>query len=128
MDTDVHTRAPRYFWVVWIEKTRMSDMMVAFGLLSLADLLATVRMMPLGIREGNAIADAALHAYGTPGFIAYKLLMVGVILSLVAVIDRRRPLTARTVLLAAIGLMGIITLRHLGIMLVLAQHFGLLVL
>ncbi len=121
METDVRATAPRYFWDTWADTVPVGNLYVVFLLLSLADLVATVRQVQATvITEGNPLALWALHVGGAVGITAYKVCLVGVILGALAVVDRTRPRLARVVLLAACILMGIIALRQLGIMSVFA--------
>ena len=116
---------PRYFWHL-PEGSSLPQLSLVFILLSITDLVATVRMMAaVGVKEGNPIADRILNNFGTPGFIAFKMLMVIFALALIWFINEHRPKMATLVLWAATLLMGFITLVHLALISGIAAALGL---
>ncbi|MEI7834730.1 MAG: DUF5658 family protein [bacterium] len=107
---------PRYFWHL-PEGSSLPKLSLLFILLSITDLIATVRMMAAaGVKEGNPIADGILKNFGIPGFVGFKLFMVFFALALIWYINEHRPKLATLVLWAATLLMGFITLVHLSLM------------
>jgi len=106
----------RYFWSGWFTGQTFALLVVVYVLLSATDLIATVRLMPFGVREGNLWASWVLGQYGTPGFIAYKALLVGVVILSTYVISRRKARLAHIVLWGANIAMGFITILHIAIL------------
>ena len=113
---------PRYFWSTWFKTESLFELYTLFVLLSVGDLLATLKLMSYGVREGNWLANWVLLHYHQPGFVLYKLALVGFLLCVVRVIWQQRPSTARTLLWAANLLMTVIILMHLTIMMGLMPH------
>lgn len=105
----------QYFWVGWMAEQRFHTLLSAFLLLSLADLFATLRMLPFGIREGNALAEMVLLRYGAIGFVVYKCLLVLLIVALARIIDRRERRLAVNLLWGGILVMGYVSLMHLSV-------------
>ncbi len=94
-----------------------------YGLLSLADLIASLRLMLKGIiREGNALADYMWLQHGPLGFIVYKAALVTFIVVLISLVHQRNPKLARAVLYGGILVMSAVALRHLAIFCVLASN------
>jgi hypothetical protein len=104
-----------YFWTKWTISPTFTELVATFSLLSFTDLLATLRMLQMGVKEGNAVANWFLMHFGPPGLIVYKLLLVGLILGIAAYIHRQQPVLARRVLWGAILTMGVIALLHVAI-------------
>lgn len=109
-------RTARYCWESWFTSQSFRDLAALFVLLSLADLIATLHLLPAGIQEGNLLAAGWLYAYGTLGFVFYKFAMVSVVLGAMWLVQRSRPELALRVLWGAVVLMGVIALIHLAIM------------
>jgi hypothetical protein len=86
-----------------------------FVLLSFVDLLATLRMMSVGIREGNGLADIVYQAYGPVGMIVFKVILVAVVLLVTRVISKSNARLSHGVLWGGILVMTILTLLHLAI-------------
>lgn len=121
MSMELASREGRYFWSDWFDGHSLALLSTTFALLSLADLVATLRMMLLGVvKEGNALADAVWIGHGPIGFIVYKTVLVTLIITLIWLVDQRNPRLARSVIGGAVVLMGAIALRHLAIMAALA--------
>ncbi len=116
---------PRYFWHI-PEGSSLPQLSLVFILLSITDLVATVHMMAAaGVKEGNALADGILKNFGTPGFIAYKLILVAFALAIIWYVYKYRPQLSLLVLWVAVLLMGFITLVHLALMSGIAAAFGI---
>jgi hypothetical protein len=115
-DTEHAWRLPEHpFWDGWFRGQSFGYLAVAFVLLSLADLLATVALLPQGIREGNLLADTWLKGYGLAGFYVYKAALVIVVLLATGLLTRYRPRLAHGILWAGLLLTGLVVLRHLAI-------------
>lgn len=113
---DSPPQPPRYFWSDWFSGQSLALLATVFIMLSVADLVATQRLLPVGVKEGNALAALVLSHFGHVGFIVYKLALVAVVVLACVAIDRRDPGLARTILWGGILLMGVIALIHLAIM------------
>ena len=125
MRLELTARDGRYFWSDWFRGHAYGILALTFVLLSVADLVASIRVLPLGsapldVREGNRLAHAIWVTHGAAGFITYKLALVLVVLVAVWLIDRRSPATSRGVLWGANVLMALVALRHLAIIAVMA--------
>ena len=107
----------RYFWSDWFRGQSLGELCLLFVLLSLADLLATLKLMKNGVSEGNPTARAMLEHFGIPGFIGYKIALVALLLVVVRIIWRDKPATGRVLLWTANLLMTVIALMHITIML-----------
>jgi len=105
----------RYFWSGWFEGQSYALLATVFTLLSFVDLLATLRMMPEGVREGNALADYVLQHYHKPGFIALKVTMVLIVLLCTWVVEQKNARASRLVLWAGCLIMSVVALRHVAI-------------
>jgi hypothetical protein len=105
----------RYFWSSWFSGQSYGKLAVVFMLLSLADLAATMRLLPMGVREGNLLADRWLTQYGMLGFIFYKAALVAVVLMATWILARYRPNLSKTVLWTGLMVTGLVVIRHLGI-------------
>ncbi len=111
-----HPTVQRYFWHL-PEGSSLPQLSLVFILLSITDLIATVRMMlTVGVQEGNILADWILKNFGYPGFIAYKIILVVFALAIIWYVNEHRPQLATLVIWAAVLLMGFITLVHLALM------------
>lgn len=107
---------PRYFWTDWLAGCSLKQLSVGFILLSLADLLSTVRLLQYDIiREGNIVAEVTLVNHGLPGFIIYKIALTALVLGVIWVIRQQNWLLARNVLWTALLVFGVIALRHVAI-------------
>ena len=115
----------RYFWSGWIDRYSYAQLAIVFVLLSVADFLATTRMMPHGIKEGNALANAALDLDGPAGLAVYKSILVIAVLGILWLVHRSNPRLARGVLWGGITVMGVIALLHLAIISGMASGLGL---
>ncbi len=116
MDTDLTTRETRYFWNGWFEGHSLTLLFATYGLLSLADLIASLRLMLAGIiREGNALADYMWEQHGVQGFIVYKAALVAFIVVVITLVHQRNGKLARAVLYGGILVMSAVALRHLAI-------------
>lgn len=116
MTLAVVSKEGRYFWSGWFAGYGFSTLAMVFVLLSAVDLLATVRLLPLGVQEGNALAVTALRQYGLAGFALYKTVLVGVILLTLSLVERRNARLAHAVLWGANLLMTYIALLHVSIL------------
>lgn len=113
--TEMERQETRYFWSGWFEGQSFGKLAAVFALLSFVDLLATLRTMATGlVHEGNALANSVLMAYGPMGFVAFKALLVLLVIGVTWVVDRSNPRLARGVLWGGILLMTVITLIHLA--------------
>jgi hypothetical protein len=111
----------RYFWTQDLAGPSQEELVAAFLIISLADLIATLRMMAAGfIREGNTLAAAIIHDYGILGMIVYKLVLMAIVVTIAAVLLPRRRSAARGILWTGIIITGIVLLRQLAIMLQIA--------
>ncbi len=63
--------------------------LIAYALLSLLDWLTTTTALPQGGREGNPIAASLYMQYGSVGLLAFKALVVAVIVGVLVFIPRR---------------------------------------
>ncbi|HOF87844.1 MAG TPA: DUF5658 family protein [Armatimonadota bacterium] len=109
---------PKYFWSDDLAGPAFRALAAAFALVSAADLLATWTLLEMGvIREGNALANWMLREYGGPGLIAFKLLLVAIILGIAAYVHARRPGAGRTILWVGLLVTGAVLLRHIAILL-----------
>ena len=80
MDIDLSPQETRYFWSSWFEGHSLALLFATFGLLSLADLIATLRLIRDGvIREGNVLAEYMWLLHGQAGVIVYKTALVAFI-------------------------------------------------
>ncbi len=104
----------RYFWSDWFTGHGYRTLSWLFVLLSAVDLYATVRLLTVGGREGNALANGVLQQYGLPGFALYKIALVGVILLALYLVNQRNPRLAILVLWGANLLMTYIALWHIA--------------
>lgn len=121
---DEQPEKPRYFWHL-PEGISLLQLSLIFILLSITDLVATVRMMAaVGVKEGNVLADGILKHFGVPGFIAYKIFLVLFALAIIWFVYKYRPQLAMLVLWAAVLLMGFVTLVHLTLMSGIAAALG----
>jgi len=107
----------RFFWTGWFQGQSLFELCLLFALLSLADLLATLKLLKNGVSEGNAAARFVLERFHAPGFIVYKVALVGLLLVVVRIIWRDKPATGRVLLWSANLLMTVIALMHITIML-----------
>lgn len=106
----------RYFWTGWFTGQSFALLAVLYLVLSFADLYATIRLIPFGIREGNPLADWALTQHGTLGFAMYKLVIVLFLLGIVRIIERQKVHTAHLLLWAANIIMAFVAIRHIAIL------------
>ena len=121
MEQDISSREVRYFWTGWFDGHSLTLLATTFILLSLADLVATLRLMTMGvIHEGNALANAVWGLHGPVGFVAYKTVLVALIIALIGLLHQRNARLARTIIWGGILLMSVIALRHLAIIAALA--------
>ncbi|HEY3376313.1 MAG TPA: DUF5658 family protein [Armatimonadota bacterium] len=118
------TPKTRFFWSEWFRGQSFATLSVVFALLSFVDLLATLRMMPFGVKEGNALANSTLMRYGPVGMIAWKILLVALVILTMRMVDRTNPALARGVLWGGILLMAVIVLIHLALISGMAEGFG----
>jgi len=122
MKTDLSPREKQYFWSGWLESHSLMLLITTFSLLSLADLLATIRLLYAEIiTEGNALAEYMWLLYRPWGFIIYKVALVAFIIMSILLVYQRNARLARIVLYGAILLMGAVTLRHIAIFCVVAS-------
>ena len=86
---------------------RYPGLYLAFITLNLLDLLITkMAIDQRGMDEANILAKGFLLHFGFPGFVIYKLFLTGMVIVLVEVISRKRPLWALALIVfgcAAIG-------------------------
>jgi hypothetical protein len=78
-----------------------SGKLLLFTVLSLADLILTWYLLQHGdgdVYEANPVADWWLSAWGWPGLVSFKVLMVSVVGGVVAAISLRHPVLAGKVL------------------------------
>lgn len=121
MDRELSTHDTQYFWSGWFEGHSLTLLFTTYGLLSLADLIASLRLMIAGvIREGNALADYMWMQHGPLGFIAYKATLVAFIVMVISLVHQRNSKLARAVLYGGILVMSAVALRHLAIFCVVA--------
>ena len=116
MPLEFKSKENRYFWSGWFSGQSFVVLAALYCLLSITDLLATVRLLPFGVREGNPWARWMLDHYDIAGFIAYKLLLVGVVLLATYIVERSNKRLAHIVLWAANIAMGYVTILHLAIL------------
>jgi len=110
------TAQVRYFWTGWFTGQSFALLATLYLLLSFADLYATARLIPFGIKEGNPLADWALQQHGPIGFAVYKLVVVLFVLGIVRIIERQKARTAHLLLWAANLIMTYVALRHIAIL------------
>lgn len=106
----------RYFWSGWFTGYSFRQLALLYVVLSLADLYATLRLIPFEIREGNALARHVLEQYDFPGFLAYKVALVAFVLLVVKIIDARDARRSEMVLWAANIAMAYVAILHITIM------------
>ncbi|MHB0938609.1 MAG: DUF5658 family protein [Armatimonadota bacterium] len=116
MTLEQETVQARYFWSGWFTGQSFALLAVLYLILSFADLYATIRLIPFGIKEGNPLADWALQNYGNIGFAVYKLVIVLFLLGIVRVIERRKVHTAHLLLWTANIVMAFVAIRHIAIL------------
>ena len=123
MTQELKQKEERYFWSGWFTGQSFALLAALYVLLSATDLIATLRLIPFGVQEGNPWARWVLDHYGTPGFIAYKALLVGIVLLITRVVSRSNARLAHIVLWGANIAMGYITILHIAILTVhMMQH------
>ena len=109
---------PKYFWSDDLAGPAFRELVLAFLLVSVGDLVATWKLLEMGvIREGNALANWVLHEFGGLGFIVFKFLLVAAVLAIAGYVHARRPGTGRAILWTGLLVTSIVLLRHLAIML-----------
>jgi hypothetical protein len=115
MDAEVKTT--HYFWDGWFSGQSFAALVGLFSLFSFVDLLATMRLVPLGVgvQEGNPLANYALDHYGAMGFILYKLMLVTLVIASCWLVHPRNARLANGVLWAGSLVMTAVALRHLAI-------------
>ncbi|HEX2948150.1 MAG TPA: DUF5658 family protein [Armatimonadota bacterium] len=113
IDRDSHEH--RYFWSGWFNGQSFAELAAVFAMLSFVDLLATLRMMSVGVREGNGLANSFYQAYGPAGMVVFKVALVAVVLLATGVVDKTNPRLARGVLWGGNLLMAVLTFIHLAI-------------
>ena len=106
----------RYFWTGWFTGQTFALLATLYILLSLADLIATARLIPFGVREGNALATLILRRYDMAGFILYKIALVIFVLGICRLIHLRDARLARIVLWLAVIAMGYVAILHITIL------------
>lgn len=114
----VRRRTPPEECPNWMSQHSFGMLAAAFVVVSIADLVATLRAMEFSdgrVQEANGAAAAWMQQFGPVGMVAFKLLlMTGAVLLLWAV-DSQNPKLARGVLWLAVVGMGFLTLWHLKI-------------
>lgn len=76
---------------------------VWFVLVSALDIMLTWVVLHFGGREANALAERVIFHFGLPGLVAYKFVLVIVVVAICEFVGRRRPETARKLL--SVGIM-----------------------
>ena len=112
----------RYFWSGWFDGQSYALLAFVFSLLSFVDLLATLGLMPYGIREGNGLANVVLERYHAAGLVVFKVLIVLIVLLCTWLVNGKNERTSRLVLWAGCLIMSVIVLRHLAIFTRLTLH------
>ena len=106
----------RYFWTGWFDGQSFWLLAGVYALLSVTDLIATARLIPFGIKEGNPAAGWIMAHYGVSGFIIYKVALVAFLLAVVGIIDRGNTRLSRLLLWAGNITMGYIAILHIVIL------------
>ena len=78
--TDTGPRAAR--WIFWLA-------VAAFVVFSLLDVVTTSAALAAGGREGNPIAARVFHALGNGGLLAFKSIVVAIIIAVLVLAPRR---------------------------------------
>jgi len=118
MPMEWKSKEERYFWTGWFTGQSFALLAGLYFILSFTDLYATIRLLLFNgmIREGNPLANWTLLHFGTPGFIAYKLLMVFIVLGVLKLIERERMRIAHVLLWVANIVMAYVAILHIAIM------------
>jgi len=116
MPIEWKSKEERYFWTGWFTGQSFALLAALYAMLSFADLYATVRLIPFGIREGNPLANWALTRFETPGFIIYKVLLVFLVLGVIKLIERHNARIAHILLWIANIAMGYVAILHIAIL------------
>src|SRR5262245_22314701 len=76
---------------------------VWFVLVSALDIMLTWVVLHLGGREANALAERVIFHFGLPGLVAYKFVLVIVVIAVCEIVGRRNREKARKLL--SVGIM-----------------------
>lgn len=76
---------------------------VWFVLVSALDIMLTWVVLHAGGREANALAERVIFHFGLPGLVAYKFVLVIVVVAICEFVGRRKRETARKLL--SVGIM-----------------------
>lgn len=95
---------------------------VWFVFLSAMDAMVTWVVLYRGGREVNALADWVIRRYGLAGMVAYKFLLVVVVVAVCELTGRRKPATGRSLARLAV-VVGCVPVA-LGLALLLRDVWG----
>lgn len=85
--------APRHGW--WQAHALYPQAYTWYVFLSALDLMLTWVILHLGGREVNVLADWVIARFNLPGLVAFKFLLVVLVVILCELVGRRRPGTGR---------------------------------
>jgi hypothetical protein len=88
---------------------------ICFALINLGDILATHRLLQVGGYESNPIANYFLHHYNVKGLVAFKVVVVAIVITATQLVAHRKPRLARSVLIAGIVVVGLVVIYSLRI-------------
>ena len=90
---------------------RFPGLYLLFVILNMLDLMITkIAINQKGLDEANVLAKSVLVTFGFSGFILYKLVLTGLVITLTEMISRKKPRWAFKLILFGCIAMGLVVL------------------